>query len=270
MESIALNLGSHNTGKAIAMKTTGNTILITGGGSGIGRALAEAFHRLGNQVIISGRRAGVLEEVTTANPGMASFVMDASDAAGIRAFADDVIATFPALNAVINNAGIMVNEKITDAPDYLDTAEEIIATNLLAPIRLTAALLPHFQKQPNATVLTVSSGLAFVPMAATPTYSATKAAIHSYSMAIREQLKDTSVEVIEIVPPYVQTTLQGAHQATDERAMPLEAFITEVMDILSNRPDEKEVIVERCKPLRFAAENDKLADIFTMINGQHF
>lgn len=252
------------------MKTTGNTILITGGGSGIGRALAEAFHTLGNQVIISGRRQAVLDEVTKANPGMASFVMDAADADGIRAFADQVIEKFPALNAVINNAGIMVNEKITEAPNYLDIAEETITTNLLAPIRLTAALLPHFLKQPNATVLTVSSGLAFVPMVATPTYSATKSAIHAYSMAIREQLKDTGVEVIEIVPPYVQTTLQGEQQATDERAMPLEAFITEVMDILTNRPDEKEVIVERCKPLRFAAENGKLADIFQMMNGQHF
>jgi uncharacterized oxidoreductase len=251
------------------MKTTGNTILITGGGSGIGRALAEAFHALGNQVIISGRRANVLDEVTKANPGMASFVMDATDAADISAFADKVVAAYPSLNAVINNAGIMKNEAIPSAPDYLAIAEETIATNLLAPIRLTAALLPHFLKQKNATVLTVSSGLAFVPMVATPTYSATKSAIHAYSVTLREQLKATPVEVIEIVPPYVQTTLQGEHQATDERAMPLEAFITEVMDILTNRPDDKEVVVERCKPLRFSVENGAFDKVFQMVNSIH-
>ncbi|MBM7326720.1 SDR family oxidoreductase [Agrobacterium pusense] len=251
------------------MKISGNTILITGGGSGIGRALAEAFHKAGNRVIISGRRKAVLDEVTAANPGMASMVMDATDAAGIRAFAEAVVKAHPTLNAVINNAGIMRPEDIAAAPDYLDTAEETIATNLLAPIRLTAALLPHFLKQPAATVLTVSSGLAFVPMVLTPTYSATKSAIHAYSVALREQLEETPVEVIEIVPPYVQTTLMGEGQAKDERAMPLDAFIAEVMDILENRPDEKEVVVERCKPLRFAAQNGNFDQVFAMINHMH-
>ncbi len=251
------------------MKIADNTILITGGGSGIGRALAEAFHKAGNRVIISGRRKAVLDEVTAANPGMASMVMDATDAAGIRAFAEALVKANPTLNAVINNAGIMRPEDIAAAPDYLDTAEETIATNLLAPIRLTAALLPHFLKQPAATVLTVSSGLAFVPMVLTPTYSATKSAIHAYSVALREQLKETPVEVIEIVPPYVQTTLMGEGQASDERAMPLDAFISEVMDILENRPDEKEVVVERCKPLRFAVQNGNFDQVFAMINHMH-
>lgn len=251
------------------MKIADNTILITGGGSGIGRALAEAFHKAGNRVIISGRRKAVLDEVTAANPGMASMVMDATDAAGIRAFAEALVKAHPTLNAVINNAGIMRPEDVAAAPDYLDTAEETIATNLLAPIRLTAALLPHFLKQPAATVLTVSSGLAFVPMVLTPTYSATKSAIHAYSVALREQLKATPVEVIEIVPPYVQTTLMGEGQASDERAMPLDAFISEVMDILENRPDEKEVVVERCKLLRFAAQNGNFDQVFAMVNHMH-
>ncbi|WP_296064802.1 SDR family oxidoreductase [uncultured Agrobacterium sp.] len=251
------------------MKISGNTVLITGGGSGIGRALAEAFHKAGNRVIISGRRKAALNEVTAANPGMASMVMDATDAAGIGAFAEALVKAHPTLNAVINNAGIMRPEDIAAAPDYLETAEETVATNLLAPIRLTAALLPHFLKQPAATVLTVSSGLAFVPMVLTPTYSATKSAIHAYSVALREQLKETPVEVIEIVPPYVQTTLMGEGQAKDERAMPLDAFISEVMDILENRPDEKEVVVERCKPLRFAAQNGNFDQVFAMINHMH-
>ncbi|MEJ8311091.1 SDR family oxidoreductase [Agrobacterium larrymoorei] len=251
------------------MKMTGNTILITGGGSGIGRALAEAFHALGNKVIISGRRQSALDDVTGANPGMVSAVLDATKAENIRTFAETLTRDHPDLNVVINNAGIMKNEDITAAPDYLEIAEETIATNLLAPIRLTAALIPHFLKKENAAVLTVSSGLAFVPMVVTPTYSATKSAIHAYSMALREQLKDTSVEVIEIAPPYVQTTLQGEKQAKDERAMPLDAFISEVMEILTNKPQDKEVIVERCKPLRFAAENGNFDHVFGMVNSLH-
>lgn len=247
------------------MKTTGNTILITGGNSGIGRALAEAFHRLGNKVIISGRRQDTLDEMTAANPGMAALPVDMGDAAGIKAFAEQVLREHPGLNVVLHSAGIMKREDLSQAPDYLATAEETIATNLLGPIRLTAALLPHLVGQKDAALLTVSSGLAFVPLATTPTYSATKAAIHSYSMGIRHQLKDTPVQVIEIAPPYVRTGLMGERQANDQNAMPLEDFITEVMGILTNQPDVEEVIVERCRPLRHAAENGKVRDMFDML-----
>ncbi|MCZ8042198.1 MAG: SDR family oxidoreductase [Beijerinckiaceae bacterium] len=247
------------------MNITGNTILITGGGSGIGRALAEALHAKGNTVIISGRRERVLDEVTRANPGIASMLLDIQDKADIAAFAREAVTRFPALDVVIHNAGIMRTETQSD----LATAEETIATNLLGPIRLTAALLPHLLARPRAAIVTVSSGLAFVPMAATPTYSATKAAIHSWSMALRHQLKDTSVEVVEIAPPYVQTELLGAHQATDPDAMPLADFTNEVMAILEDAPASGEVIVERCKPLRFAAENGNFAGVFGMLNGPH-
>lgn len=247
------------------MNITGNTILITGGGRGIGRALAEALHAKGNRVIIAGRRERVLDEVTQANPGIASMLLDIQDKADIAAFAREAVARFPALNVVINNAGIMRPEPQID----LAIAEETIATNLLGPIRLTAALLPHLLARPRASIVTVSSGLAFVPMAATPTYSATKAAIHSWSMAMRHQLKDTSVEVVEIAPPYVQTELLGAHQLTDPDAMPLADFTAEVMAILEDAPDSGEVIVERCKPLRFAAENSNFASVFAMVNSRH-
>lgn len=248
------------------MQVTDNIILITGGASGIGRGLAEAFHRLGNQVVISGRRQQALDAVTAANPGMRSLQVDISTASGAQAFASQALEQFPGLNVLINNAGIMQPEELKSGPGYLEVAEATIATNLLGPIRLTAALLPHLLKQPRAAVLTVSSGLAFVPMVATPTYSATKAAIHSYSISLRHQLAGTSVEVIEIAPPYVQTELMGAQQAMDPRAMPLEAFIAEVMGILTNQPDASEVIVERCKPLRFAAENHRMAEMIGMIN----
>lgn len=247
------------------MHITGNTILITGGGSGIGRALAEALHAKGNTVIIAGRREHVLDEVTQANPGMESMLLDIQDKADIAAFAREAVTRFPALNVVINNAGIMKPEQQLD----LAIAEETIATNLLGPIRLTAALLPHLLAQPHASVVTVSSGLAFVPLAATPTYSATKAAIHSWSMALRHQLKDTSVEVVEIAPPYVQTELLGAHQLTDPDAMPLAEFTSEVMAILEAAPTSGEVIVERCQPLRFAAETGNFAGVFAMVNAPH-
>ncbi|MBA4222019.1 SDR family oxidoreductase [Bosea vestrisii] len=250
------------------MNITGNTILITGGGSGIGRALAEAFHKAGNQVVIAGRREALLHEVTSANPGMEALLLDIQDKDDVAAFARQAVESFPELNAVIHNAGIMRSEAVA-AGDFLATAEDTIATNLLGPIRLTAALLPHLLKQERAAILTVSSGLAFVPLASTPAYSATKAAIHSWSMALREQLKATSVEVIEIAPPYVQTELLGPQQAVDPAAMPLAEFTAEVMALLESAPDMGEIIVERCKPLRFAAENGQVAAIFAQLAAQH-
>jgi uncharacterized oxidoreductase len=247
------------------MKISGNTILITGGGSGIGRALAEALLTKGNTVIIAGRRESLLKEVVAANPGMRYLTLDLADPESIRSFALQAKTQFPNLNVLINNAGIMKAEDVTSGSDYLGVAEETVVINLLGTIRLTAALLPHIQQQKNSAIVTMSSGLAFVPMAMTPTYSATKAAIHSYSMSLRHQLKG-STEVIEIAPPYVQTELMGEHQASDPNAMPLAAFIDEVMQILEAEPEDGEVIVERCKPLRFAAENSNMDTMFGAIN----
>jgi len=236
------------------MKTTDNTILITGGGSGIGRALAEAFHELENQVIIAGRSKKSLDETIAANPGMKSLTLDMSDPKSIQSFAAQVTKEFPSLNVLINMAGIMKPENLLEAPNYLSDAEAIVTTNLLGPIRLTAALLPSLRKQPRATIMTVSSGLAFVPLAMTPTYCATKAAVHSYTQSLHYQLKSTKVEVIELIPPYVQTTLMGDQQAEDPRAMPLKEFIEEVMSILKSQPDAKEICVKKVYPLRFSAE----------------
>ena len=235
------------------MQMNGNKILITGGGSGIGRGLAEAFHALGNQVIIAGRRQQLLQETMAANPGMKFVVFDIENPDAIRSFAAQLAKDFPALNAVIHNAGIMrpENVKTGEASD----AEAMVITNLLGPIRLTAALLPQLLGQPRATVMTVSSGLAFVPMAITPTYCATKAAIHSYTQSLRYQLRGSPVQVLEVIPPYVQTELMGARQANDPNAMPLQEFIAETMKILQDSPDATEICVERVKPLRFAERN---------------
>ena len=247
------------------MDMKGNTILITGGGSGIGRGLAESFHKLGNQVIISGRRKAVLDEVTAANPGMKSLALDIMDPAGVKAFAAKIIADFPTLNAVVHNAGIARIENLMELKDVSDS-EAMVATNVLGPIRLNAALMPHLLKQPKATVMTVSSGLAFVPLAASPTYSATKAFLHSYTVSLRHQLQGTKVQVIELPPPYVQTELGGPAQTTDPRAMPLAEFIAEVMDILTKQPDVKEVVVKQCEPLRFAAETGAFDKAFGLVN----
>jgi len=250
------------------MNPTGNTILITGGGSGIGRALAEELHKLGNEVIIAGRRRTALDETVAANPGMKSMVLDIEEATGIHSFVPELLEQFPRLNVVINNAGIMRAENLLDQPEDLGDAEAIVATNLLGPIRLTAALIPHFKQQPSATIITVSSGLAFVPLAQTPTYCATKAAIHSYSQSLRLQLKDTKIEVLEIIPPYVQTDLMGG--ASDPRAMPLKDFIAETIAILTSQPTPQEIATERVKFLSQAANRGEYEKVFGILNGQHF
>jgi uncharacterized oxidoreductase len=244
-----------------------NTILITGGGSGIGRGLAEAFHALGNKVIIAGRRKDVLETVVAANPGMSFEILDVQDSAKLQSFAAETTGKYPALNVLINMAGIMKPEDLVDFPDP-STIDETIATNLTAPLQLTAALLPHLKQQQKATVMTVTSGLAFLPLAMTPTYCATKAAIHSWSISLRYQLRNTSVEVLELAPPYVQTELLGAHQATDPRAMPLADYIFEVMDILTHQPDAQEILVKNVHPLRFAGDfnRDKFNGFFEQFN----
>jgi uncharacterized oxidoreductase len=252
----------------VIVKTTENTILITGGGSGIGRALAEAFHRLGNQVIIAGRGQKSLDETVAANPGMKSVQLDVSDPKSIQSFGAAAEKDYPSLNVLINNAGIMRPENLLEQPPTVPDSERHVTTNLLGPIRLTAALLSLLRKQPRATIMTVSSGLAFVPLTMTPTYCATKAAIHSYTQSLRYQLRSTNIEVLELIPPYVQTTLMGDQQAEDPKAMPLNEFIDEVMSILQSQPDAKEICVKKVYPLRFAGEPDqkKYEQFFTQFN----
>src|ERR1019366_1317342 len=246
------------------MKTTGNTILITGGGSGIGRGLAQAFHALGNHVIVAGRRKQALDETTAANPGMTSLTFDIQDPADIRSFVAELATRYPALNVLINNAGIMRTERLQAQQEDLADAESMVATDLLGPIRLTAALLPPLQKQPYSAIVNVSSGLAFVPLASTPTYCATKAAIHSYTQSLRYQLRGSTTEVLELVPPYVATHLLNG--ASDPRAMPLDTFIAQVMEILETQPAASEICVENVKRLRFAAESGHYDAVFQGLN----
>jgi len=227
------------------MKLTKNTIFITGGGSGIGRGLAEALHKLGNQVIISGRRKSNLDAATQANPGMHSVELDIADSASIAAVAKKLIADYPALNVVINNAGVMLIDDVAGKIDDL-LLTSTITTNLMGPIRLTSALIGHLKKKANAAVIYNTSALAFVPLALTGVYSSTKAALHSYVLSQRYRLKGTSVRVLEIAPPWVQTDLLNSSE--EPRAMPLKDFIKETIKVLGT--DAEEILVEQAKPFR--------------------
>lgn len=227
------------------MKLTNNTIFITGGTSGIGRAMAEKFHQLGNQVIISGRRKALLDSVNAANPGMDSVVLDVTDAASITAAAQSVLARYPALNVVINNAGIMPFDNAGGVQDD-EMAVTLLNTNLLGPVRVSSAFLEHLKTQPDAVLINNSSILAYIPLATNALYSATKAAIHSYTLSQRFLLRDTGVKVIEISPPWVDTDL--IYKSGDERAMPLDDFIRETFDKLAT--DTIEAIVDRVLPAR--------------------
>lgn len=231
------------------MKPTGNTILVTGGGSGIGAALAQRLHDAGNTVIVAGRRLEALQRACAGRAGMHAMALDIDSAAAIDAFAAGLVAAHPALNVVLNNAGIMRFEALDTRRDLAD-AEATITTNLLGPIRLTNALVDHLAARPDAALVNVTSGLAFVPLLSTPTYNATKAAMHSYTIALREVLKG-KVEVIELAPPAVQTGLTPG-QESRPGYMPLAEFIDEVMALLSRQPTPPEILVERVRFLRDA------------------
>lgn len=245
------------------MHMTGNTILITGGGSGIGAALAHRFHDLGNTVIIAGRWIETLEATIGDRQNMHALPLDIEDPAAIPAFAETLIARFPDVNVLVNNAGIMRFEALERARDLSD-AEATITTNLLGPIRLTNALVEHLATRPDAAIVNVSSGLAFVPLVATPTYSASKAAIHSYTQSLRSALAG-KVEVIELAPPAVQTELTPG-QSTRAAYLPLDAFIDEVMSLFAKEPTPAEILVERVGFQRFAEAENRFDQTFAAIN----
>ncbi|HEX3515527.1 MAG TPA: SDR family NAD(P)-dependent oxidoreductase [Trebonia sp.] len=247
------------------MNISGNTIFIPGSTSGIGLALALALQASGNTVIVGGRRADLLDKVAAEHPGIDTVVIDTTNPASIQPAASQVLDRHPDLNVLVTMAGIMQVEDWHKPEAFLASAEAVVTTNVLGPVRLIAAFIEHLQTRPDATIITVSSGLAFTPLAATPSYNASKAAIHMLSESIRLQLADTAVKVVELVPPSVRTALLPG-QEDSEVAMPLEEFIAEVMGLLKAQPDATEVQVERVKFLRYGEARGDYDQVVATLN----
>lgn len=249
------------------MQMTNNTILVTGGTSGIGRALAEAFHDRGNRVVITGRREELLDEITSARPGMAAIAADLDDAASAERLGREVQARFPGLNVLIANAGISRIEDMSvdnwDATDAID----VVQTNIVGVLRATAAVLPTLKAQPGAALMATSSALAFVPRADFPAYCASKAFLHSWLVSLRHQLRKIQVEVLELSPPYVQTVLTGEAQKDDPRAMPLGDYVAQVMRLLEQGDHPRgEILLERDHARRWAERDGQYDVIFSAMN----
>lgn len=279
------------------MRMTGNTIFITGGTSGIGRGLAEAFYERGNEVIICGRRKERLEEMRRRFPRMACLVLDVTRAESIRSFVRRLISEYPSLNCVINNAGVQMCVSFSGDGEFDDEGLQAeININLLGPMRITAAVLPHLVRlgegksplkpkeglsgplfslsgvpfsTPVPTLINVSSGLAFVPMARFPVYCATKAGIHSWTMSLRHQLRSSGIKVVELIPPYVATELGGPGKAVPAGApqpIALDAFIAETMRELETDADE--IAVGEAKRLVGTASTETIKQVFSRMNGE--
>lgn len=247
------------------MNISGNTIFIPGATSGIGLALALRLQSSGNTVIVGGRREHLLTAFAAEHPGIHTVQIDTADARSIDEAARKVLAAHPALNVLITMAGIMRAEDWTTPSGFLATAEETITTNVLGPIRLIAAFVEHLRAQPDATIMTVSSGLAFAPLRVTPTYNASKAAIHMLSESLRLQFADTSVSILELEPPSVRTALMPGHE-DNEAGMPLDEFIDEVMALIESEPDATEIQVERVKFLRYGEARGDYAQVVAALN----
>ncbi len=249
------------------MKLTGNTILVTGGTSGIGRALAEALHDRGNRIIVTGRRQALLDDVASLRPGIAGLLLDVDDPASFPPLSIQLRDRFPGLNVLFVNAGISRSEDIAADAWTADDAAAIVQTNILGVIRTTAALLPLIKGQPGATLLATSSALAFVPRADFPTYCASKAFLHSWLQSVHHQLRKVPVEVLELSPPYVQTKLTGAQQARDPRAMPLADYVAEVLGLLEAGDTPRgEVLLERDLARRWSERDGRYDAVFAAMN----
>jgi uncharacterized oxidoreductase len=243
------------------MKIKGNTILITGGATGIGFSLAETMVNAGNKVIICGRREGKLKEAKDKLPQILTKVCDVSNVKERESLFNWIKDNFEDLNVLMNNAGIQRTINLKKGTRDLLSGEKEIETNLVAPIHLSAHFIPLLLKKKEAAIINVSSGLGFVPIAAMPVYCATKAAIHSFTVSLRFQLRDTSIKVFEVVPPAVDTELgKGTTEEGDQeyRGIPPSEVAKATLTAMAN--NEYEILVGEAKDLIIGARtNPELA-----------
>ncbi|MDB5102884.1 MAG: family NAD(P)-dependent oxidoreductase [Fibrobacteres bacterium] len=217
------------------MKTESNTVLITGGASGIGYALAERFLDAGNTVLICGRREDKLKEARAKRPELHIFACDVADPQGRQGLLEWATGNFPTLNVLVNNAGIQQRIALASSPSVEAIRNELII-NLEAPIHLSTLFIPHFLKQKEAAIVNVTSGLSFSPLAMVPVYSATKAALHSFTLSLRHQLKGTPVSVVEVIPPAVDTDLGGV--GLHKFGAPIDEFADSIWEQLKDGAEE--------------------------------
>jgi uncharacterized oxidoreductase len=242
------------------MNLSSNTVLITGGSEGIGLAIAEHFLKAGSEVIVCGRREDKLLEAQAKNPALHIRVADVSSEEGRKELWQWATGQFPKLNILINNAGIQRRFAFTQEMDWAQVQQEI-AINLEAPIHLTMLFLPHLLEQTQPVIMNVTSGLAFVPATFAPVYAATKAAMHSVTMSLRQQLSNTPIEVIEILPPAVNTNLGGV--GLHDSGVPLAEFASAVVKGLENGDPE---VTYGMSAKTSRASREELDQIFKQMN----
>lgn len=249
------------------MKLTGNTVLIVGGTSGIGKELSRSLHALGNRVIVAGRRQELLDQLTADHPGMSGIPVDVNDTVSLANFTFEVRTRFPEVNVLFANAGISRSEDMTSKDWNTTDAEHIIETNILGVLRVIGAILPMVKGKENAAIVATSSNLAFMPRADFPTYCASKAFLHSWLQSLRHQLRHDAVEVLELTPPYVRTELTGAAQAVDPRAIAVDDYVAQVLELLDKQEHPRgEILLQRDLARRWAERDGTYDEIYAAMN----
>lgn len=234
------------------MNINGRTVLIVGGTAGIGRGLAQRLTDAGSTVIVGGRTPAPAERLHTVE-------VDVTDPGSIRRARDQVLAGFPGLDVLVTMAGVMPTEDLRD-PAHISQAETVIAVNLLGTIRVIDAFTPHLLGRGGGDIITVSSGIGFLPFPLMATYGATKAAVHSYTVSLRAHLAGTGVTVTELIPPAVANA--GAEKL-NPAALPLDAYLDETLALLTTDPTPSEIVVERARPLRWAERDGTYTQLLT-------
>jgi len=232
------------------MDITHRTALIVGGTSGIGLGLARRFAAAGSTVVVGGRTPGRVDDLETVE-------IDVTDPASVLRARDEVLAAHPDLDLVVTMSGVMHIEDLRD-PAHFAQSESSIAVNLLGTIRVIDAFTPHLVRRVAGTVITVTSGIAFLPFPLMPGYAASKAGVHAYTEALRAQLAGAGVEVVELIPPAVATAGQ---EKVNPAALPLEGFLDEVVGLLSAEPTPKEVLVRGVMQHRWAERDGTYAEL---------